>query len=261
MIIESNQDLLLSGIEKELAHNTNPSISVDCVIFGFDFEKLNVLLLERKLTDNNGNEIFRDHSLIGNHIKFDESLDDAAKRILHKTTGLSDIYLDQFYTFGSPDRLKKERANKWLSSTGRDPNRRVVSTGYLSLVNTNRVKIEETPRHANWHDIITIGDLAFDHNLILDKALEALKTKIKSEPIAFELLPQKFTLSQLQKIYEVVLGTEIDKRNFRKKALLADYIVPLNEKQKKVAHKPAQLFMFSRDIYEATKKEDLNFNF
>ena len=247
-------------IEAELGDNTNPYISVDCVIFGFDFEKLNVLLLERCLADEKGTLVFRDHSLVGHHIRTEESLDEAASRVLLATTGLSNIYLEQFYVFGSPNRLKKERAKTWLRYINRDPDQRVVSVGYFSLVNTNAVHVSYTEKHAGWFDIKEIGELAFDHNEILNKGLEALRRKIKSEPIAFELLPPKFTLTQLQKLYEVVLGIEIDKRNFRKKAQQANYIVPLNEKQKDVSHKPAQLFMFSRDIYEATKKEDFSFS-
>jgi len=239
---------------------TYPYISVDCVIFGFDFERLNVLLLERVLEDENGNQVFSDHSLVGHHVKINESLDEAAARILLETTGLSNIYLEQFYAFGARDRLSKERTKLWLKATGRDPDQRIFTVGYFSLVNTNAVNVSYTQRHASWFDIHEVEELAFDHNEILDKGLEALRRKIKSEPIAFELLPPKFTLSQLQKLYEVVLGIEIDKRNFRKKALQASYIVPLNEKQKDVSHKPAQLFMFSRDIYEATKKEDFSFS-
>jgi hypothetical protein len=241
--------------------DTNPHISVDCVIFGFDFEKLNVLLLERRLDNPDGSLVFCDQSLVGQHIKINESLDDAAARILHETTGLSDIYLEQFYTFGSPDRLNKERAKIWLKSIGRNPATRVITIGYFSLVNTHDVEISYAPRHASWCDIKTVENLAFDHDHILKKGLEALRHKIKMEPIAFELLPQKFTLSQLQKLYEVVLDIKIDKRNFRKKALQSDYIVALREKQKDVLHKPAQLFMFSKEIYHATKQEDFSFNF
>jgi hypothetical protein len=244
-----------------MTDQTNPHISVDCVIFGFDFEKLNVLLLERKLENPDGSLVFCDQSLVGQHIKNNESLDAAAARILHETTGLSNIYLEQFFTFGCPERLKKERARIWLQSIGRNPNERVITTAYFSLVNTHDVEISYSPRHACWCDIKTVKNLAFDHDHILQKGLEALRNKIKSEPIAFELLPKKFTLTQLQKLYEAILDINIDKRNFRKKAIQSDYIVPLSEKQKDVSHKPAQLFMFSRDVYHATKKEDFGFNF
>jgi 8-oxo-dGTP diphosphatase len=240
---------------------TIPHVSVDCVIFGFDFEKLNVLLLERTLKNDDGSIVFSDHSLVGQHIMDNESLDDAAYRILLETTGLSDIYLEQFYAFGSPNRLHKERARLWLKSIGRNPEIRVVTVGYYSLVNTLAVNVSYSQRHASWFPINEVRGLAFDHDHILKRALEALRIKIKSEPIAFELLPVKFTLSQLQKLYEVILDIGIDKRNFRKKVLQSNYIVPLNEKQKDVTHKPAQLFMFSRDVYHATKKEDFSFNF
>jgi len=244
-----------------MIEDTNPNISVDCVIFGFDFEKLNVLLIERRLEREDGSLVFCDQTLVGQHIKQKESLDDAASRILLESTGLSNIYLQQFYVFGSPDRLNKERAKIWLKSIGRNPEERIITIGYFSLVNTNAVHVSYTQRHASWYDVKKVENLAFDHDQILKKGIEALRLKIKTEPIAFELLPQKFTLSQLQKLYEVVLDISIDKRNFRKKALQSDYIVALSEKQKDVLHKPAQLFMFSRDIYNATKKEDFSFSF
>lgn len=244
-----------------MTDQTNPHISVDCVIFGFDFEKLNVLLLERKLENPDGSLVFCDQSLVGQHIRNDESLDAAASRILYETTGLSNIYLEQFFTFGCPERLNKERARIWLKSIGRNPDERVITTAYFSLVNTHDVQISYAPRHACWCDIKTVKNLAFDHDIILQKGLEALRKKIKTDPIAFELLPKKFTLTQLQKLYEAILDISIDKRNFRKKAIQSDYIVALNEKQKDVSHKPAQLFMFSRDVYQATKKEDFSFNF
>jgi len=244
-----------------MAQSIIPHISIDCVIFGFDFEKLNVLLLERTLKDEKGKTVFSDHSLVGQHIMDNESLEDAAYRILLETTGLSDIYLEQFNAFGAPNRLEKERAKLWLKSIGKNPDERVITVGYYSLVVTSAVNVSYSQRHASWFPIKEVKSLAFDHDLILKKALEALRRKIKSDPIAFELLPIKFTLSQLQRLYEVVLDISIDKRNFRKKVLQSNYIVPLNEKQKDVTHKPAQLFMFSRDVYNATKKEDFSFNF
>jgi 8-oxo-dGTP diphosphatase len=244
-----------------MLEGTNPNISVDCVIFGFDFKTLNVLLLERKLIDEKSYPLISDYSLVGQHIQTNESLDEAAARILFETTGLKNIYLEQFYSFGSPKRLIDEKSQLWLKFIGLNPLGRIITIGYFSLVNKKAIHITNTERHATWFDIKEIGKLAFDHNHILKKALEALRLKIKSEPIAFELLPRKFTLSQLQKLYEVILDIQIDKRNFRKKALQSDYIVALTEKQKEISRKPAQLFMFSRDVYDATKKEDFSFNF
>lgn len=244
-----------------MSNNICSNISVDCVIFGFDFSQLNVLLIERKLEDDKGKTLFFDHTLVGNHVRVEETLDAAATRILKESTGLSNIYLEQFYTFGDPKRLKKDRAKIWLKSIDKNPDARVVSIGYFSLINISDVHVSYTQRHASWYNTDNIENLGFDHNEIFEKAKEALQTKIKTHPIAFELLPQKFTLSQLQKLYEVVLEIEIDKRNFRKKVATATYIVPLNEKQQNVSHKPAQLYIFSREIFEATKKKDFNFSF
>ena len=236
-------------------NNIIPNISVDCVIFGFDFEKLNVLVIERKLEDESGKNVFIDHTLVGHHVRRGETLDESAARILKDSTGLSNIYMEQFYTFGNPSRLHKDRAQLWLKAIGLNPESRIISIAYFSLININKVNLPKTERNACWMAVNKIEVLGFDHNKILEKALIALQTKIKTQPIAFELLPQKFTLTQLQKLYEVVLGIEIDKRNFRKKVTSATYIIPLNEKQKNVSHKPAQLYMFSREIYEVTKKK------
>lgn len=255
--LEKNHPL----VETEMSVDINPHVSIDCVIFGFDFEKLNVLLVERSLENEKGELLFCDQSLVGHHTKYFESLEDAAYRVLKKLTGLSEIFLEQFHVFSHPDRLKKERDKLWLKSIGRDIEKQVISCGFFSLVNTNEVSVSYIPKHAKWCDIKEVGELAFDHNDILEKGLAALRLKIKHEPIAFELLPKKFTLTQLQKLYEAVLGIEIDKRNFRKKVHNVDYIVALNEKQTGVAHKPAQLFMFSKEVYNATQKEVLNFQF
>lgn len=238
----------------------NQNISVDCVIFGFDGEQLNVLLVDRTLNDTQGNLLFTDHTLTGNHIYEHEDLDDAANRILFDLTGLTNIYLDQFGAFAHPDRLKKEADQQWLVASGRNPANRIVTVGYFSLLATKKVTLEWKGRNVKWYPLPEIGELAFDHKQILNKALAALRNKLRHEPIGFELLPEKFTLSQLQKVYEVILGTSLDKRNFRKKIARMKYLIPLDEKQKGVAHKPAQLYIFSRDVYEKTKREMFDFS-
>ncbi len=234
-------------------------ISVDCVIFGFDFEKLNVLLVDRTLSDAKGNELFTDMTLTGNHIYEGETIQAAADRILFDLTGLKNIYLEQFRTFAHPDRLNKENDRKWLLHDNRDPDKRIVSIGYFALLSTQKVTLEWKGRNVKWVPVDEVGELAFDHNLILSEALKAMRSTILHEPIGFELLPTKFTLSQLQKVYEIILDTGFDKRNFRKKVSRMSYLMPLDEKQKGVAHKPARLYMFSREVYENTKKEILNF--
>lgn len=239
----------------------NNYISVDCVIFGFNYNQLSVLLVERTLTNNKTGEIeFSDHSLAGNHIYEDETIEDAASRILYDLTGLKDIYLDQFKTFAHPDRLKRERDQKWLLHDGRNPNNRIVTVGFFALLSTQNVSLEWKGRNVEWVPYHEIDDLCFDHKLILDSALESLRSKIVTEPIGLELLPEKFTLSQMQRVYEIILGKEFDKRNFRKKVLKMKYLIPLDEKQKGVAHKPARLYMFSREVYEKTRKNMLDFS-
>jgi len=239
----------------------NHNISVDCVLFGFDFEQLNVLLVERTLTKENTEEIiFSDLTLAGNHIYQDENLDQAASRILFDLTGLENIYLEQFASFCSPLRLVKPNDQIWLKHSGRNPKNIIITTGYFSLLNNQNVTLQWKGRNVKWYPVNDVKELAFDHKEILDKALLALRRSLLDEPIGFELLPEKFTLSQLQKLYEVVLGTELDKRNFRKKISRMKYLIPLDEKQTGVAHKPARLYMFSKEVYEKTRKEYLSFN-
>ena len=238
----------------------HPNISVDCVIFGFDFEKLNVILIERTLVDSEtGKILIDDHTLPGAHIYKNEPLEDAARRILFKLTGLHDIFLEQFYTVGDPDRLKNPVDRLWLSSIDRDPEEHVISICYFSLLNCNEVTIQHTDRNPQWFPVKELPVLAFDHKYILDKALTALRRKLQYEPIGFEMLPDKFTLSQLQKLYEVVFDITIDKRNFRKKLAGLKYLIQLNEKQKGVSHKPAAFYRFDQDIYEKNHSNILNF--
>lgn len=238
----------------------NKHLSVDCVVFGYDDEKLNVLLVKRTLTNpsTNSTEI-SDYTLAGNHIYQEETLIDAANRILKSLTGLENIYLEQFKTFAHPDRLKKSIDQRWLHHIGIDPSIRVASVGYFALLSTQKVTLKWMEREVKWVPLKEIGELGFDHNQILDEALTAMRRKMRHEPIGFELLPEKFTLTQLQTVYEKIFDTTFDKRNFRKKVPRMKYVVPLNEKQKGVSHKPAQLYMFSRDIYEKTKTEQFDF--
>jgi len=238
----------------------NDYISVDCVVFGYNDKELQVLLVERILTNpETGNIEFTDLTLTGNHLYEDETIEQAAYRILYDLTGFKDVFLEQFKAFAHPDRLKKENDRRWLINNGRDPEKRIVSIGFFSLLATQDVTLEWKGRNVKWVPLSKVGGLAFDHNQIIEEALLALRNKIKHEPIGFELLPEKFSLTEIQHVYEVILETEFDKRNFRKKIARMKYLIPLDEKQKGVAHKPARLYMFSRDIYEKTKKEMFDF--
>ena len=238
----------------------NPYISVDCVVFGYDSEKLNVLLVNRTLSDSEDTPpLLSDYTLTGNHVYENETVEAAANRIVFDLTGLENIYLEQFKTFADPDRLTNAKDQLWLQSIGRDPELRVVSIGFFALLSTSDITLEWKGREVKWVPVKEVGALGFDHNHILEEALKAMRNKMKHEPIGFELLPLKFTLTQLHTVYERIFDSTFDKRNFRKKVNRMKYVVPLNEKQTGVSHKPAQLYMFSRDVYEKTKTEQFDF--
>lgn len=244
------------------SHKIVPNISVDCVIFGFDFEKLNVLLVERELKDElNGEYLIKDNTLAGYHIYEDEDLDSAAARILKDLTGLDNIFLEQFATFGQLDRVAGAKDQLWFKSIRKGFAERIITVGYLALIDNTKVTLHLKDRNVKWVPVNMVEelDMAFDHKYIFEKALEALQRKVKVEPIAFELLPDYFTLSQLQKLYEALLGASFDKRNFRKKVAQMHYVIALKKKQKGVAHKPAQYYLFSREVYEKTRKGRISF--
>jgi 8-oxo-dGTP diphosphatase len=217
------------------------ALTVDCVVFGFDDAELKVLLIER------GQEPFKGKwALPGGFVRVEETLDDAARRELAEETGLQNVFLEQLYTFGT---------------VARDPRERVVSVAYYALVklSDHKAKAATDAANAEWFPISKLPSLAFDHAEIAGKALARLHGKVRYEPIGFELLPPKFTLSQLQHLYEAIVGTELDKRNFRKKVLGFGLLTPLNETRMTGRHRPAQLFRFDADKYEKLKKRGFNF--
>ena len=245
-----------------ISHKIVPNISVDCVIFGFDFEKLNVLLVEREMKDKkNGEILIKDHTLAGYHIFEDEDLDSAAARILKGLTGLDNIFLEQFGAFGQLDRVSSPKDKMWLDYINKGFADRVVTVGYLALIDNTKVTLTLKDRNVAWFPVSAVQEMemAFDHRYLFHTALEALQRKVKVEPIVFELLPDYFTISQLQKVYEAVLGTSFDKRNFRKKVAQMHYVIPLRKKQQGVPHKPAQYYLFSREVYEKTRKGRISF--
>jgi len=218
-----------------------PALTVDCVVFGFDESELKVLLIERALEPFKGS-----WALPGGFVHVDETIDDAARRELAEEAGLTNVFLQQLYTFGAVDR---------------DPRERIVSVTYFALVKLSdyNARAAADAADAKWIPISKIPKLAFDHAEILTAALERLKGKVRYQPIGFELLPPKFTLSQLQHLYETVLGTGLDKRNFRKKVLSFGLLIPLKETQMVGRHRPAQLFRFDADKYEKLKKRGFHF--
>jgi 8-oxo-dGTP diphosphatase len=223
-------------------------LSVDCVVFGFDEEKLKVLLIQQKQPTEGKKLSHLQMALPGNLVEESESLDEAAQRVLQELTSLQGIYLRQFHTFGDPDRVRSLKDQEWLRSFRRNPDRRVVTVGYYSLVKMEDYNpiASSFAKKAQWIDVYKIPELAFDHNIVIHEALKMLRHELIADHIGFELLPEKFTLSQLQKLYEIILDKKLDKRNFRKNVLKNNQVKALNEKQKGVLHKPAQLFKFDK---------------
>jgi 8-oxo-dGTP diphosphatase len=217
------------------------ALTVDCVVFGFDEGDLKLLLIERDLEPFAGK-----WALPGGFVRVEESLEDAARRELEEETGVSKVYLEQLYTFGTPDR---------------DPRERVVTVAYYALVklSDHRVKAATDARNAEWFSVSDLPGLAFDHEEIIEVALARLKGKLRYEPIGFELLPPKFTLTQLQHLYETVLEAGLDKRNFRKKLLGMDLLLETDEIEQDVAHRAARLYRFNEAKYKQLKKKGFNF--
>jgi len=241
--------------------NFNPHLSVDCVIFGFDGESLKVLLIERSKSNFSTIEDSK-YKLPGDLIHKMEALDGAAERILYELTGLKDIFLKQFSVFSNPNRIPENGDRRWLEETSGVKISRVVTTAYYSLIRIHKSKTENEINHnASWHDVSKLPSLAFDHEEIILKGLGSLRDEVRFEPICFALLPKKFTVRQIQSLYEVIVGQELDNRNFRKKLLKASYIELLDEKQSGVAHKPASYYRFDKEKYETSRTEQYYYNF
>ena len=218
-----------------------PALTTDCVIFGFDGLKIKVLLIERGIEPYKGMWAFP-----GGFVHEDESTEEGAKRELKEETGLENIFIEQLYTF---------------SDISRDPRGRVVSVAYYALVNLKDHKViaGDDAKNARWFGIDEIPSLAFDHEKIFRTALLRLKGKIRYQPIGFELLPEKFTLSELQHLYEAILEIKLDKRNFRKKIKKMNLLIELEEKQQNVRHKAANYYKFDKQKYEELMLKGFNF--
>ena len=213
------------------------ALTVDCVVFGLDDEQLKVLLIRRAAAPFAGR-----WALPGGFVGVGESLDAAARRELEEETGLQLAYVEQLYTFGAVDR---------------DPRERVVTVAYFALVKAidHEVQAATDAIDAAWVPVDQLPKLAFDHARIFAVARERLRSKVRYEPIGFELLPRKFTLTRLQRLYEVVLGRELDKRNFRKKVLALGILDELDEVEQNVAHRAARLYRFDERNYKELKKQ------
>lgn len=217
------------------------AFTVDNVIFGFDEGDLKVLLIKR------GEEPYMgDWALPGYFVYPDEDLDGAANRVLKELTGLTNVYLEQVKTFGAVNR----------HTFGR-----VITIAYFSLIKISNYIIQPASiaLQAQWHSVADARNLAFDHDEILKACFDRLKWLVRSRPVGFELLPPKFTLIELQHLYEAILETELDKRNFRKKILSMDLLIDLGEIQEGVAHRPARLYQFDLRRYQELLEEGFSF--
>lgn len=218
-----------------------PALTVDAVVFGLDEGDLKVLLIQRGLEPYLGA-----WALPGGFVGVGESLDDAVRRELAEETGLENVFLEQLYTFGEPER---------------DPREHVVSVAWYALVNLSdhRVRAASDAGDAAWFCIDDIPPLAFDHQRVLTIAYERMRGKIRYQPIGFELLPEKFPLRMLQGVYEKILDRPLDKRNFRKKILGMDILEELAEIETDVSHRAARLYRFDEKAYDRKVKQGFNF--
>lgn len=226
----------------------NPHVSVDCVIFGFDGSQLKVLLIERSIVDDN--KQYNDKKLPGSIILKNEDLDDAANRVLNELTGLKNIYLSQFRSFGNPKRTENPRDILWLENTMQLKIGRIVTVGYVALIKIDRkIQFKTETTQANWYDlnVASTTNLAFDHLEIIKTGLEHIRHSMDIEPsLLFELLPRKFTITQLQILYDTIHQCNSDVRNFRKKVAQWPYVVALDELEEGVAHRAARLYKYKK---------------
>lgn len=217
------------------------ALSIDCLIFGFRNCELDVLLIKHAEGISKGR-----WALPGGWIRYNESVDNAASRLLTSLTGVSNIFLEQLHVFGDVNRY---------------PGKRVITITYYALINADNYSLRAgfTASDAQWFKIHLVPRLPYDHNKILKQGFQHLKHKVRHEPIGFNLLPKKFTLHQIQKLYEAILETELDKPNFRRKLLNMNLLVPCDEKQQDVSHRAANFYRFDKKIYKHLKESGFTF--
>ena len=219
----------------------HPSVTTDCVIFGFDGGKLKVLLVERGLEPYKGRWAFP-----GGFVKMDESCEEGALRELEEETALKGTYVQQFHTYSDPNR---------------DPRERVTTVAFFALVRIQEVEAGDDANKAQWFAIDEVPQLAFDHDVILRDALKRLRERIHFQPIGFELLPEKFTMRQLQNLYEAILDVHFDRGNFSKKMLHFNILTPLEETVRPTPKREARLYRFNKESYDDLKQKGFRLEF
>lgn len=217
------------------------ALSIDCLVFGFRNGELDILLIKHAEGISKGK-----WALPGGWIRYDESIDAAANRLLTSLTGVSNIFLEQLRAFGEVDRY---------------PGKRVITIAYYALINADNYSLSAgfTASDAQWFKMREVPRLPYDHNKILKTGFHSLQHRVRHEPIGFNLLPKKFTLHEIQKLYEAILETEMDKPNFRRKLLNMNLLVPCDEKQRDVSHRAATLYRFDKKIYKRLKETGFTF--
>lgn len=216
-------------------------LTVDCVIFGFAENKLKVLLIKSDL------ELFKGKlSLLGDIVQNNEELDAAAYRILKERTGMNDVFLEQVRAFGG---------------TSRHPGGRVITIAYCSLLNIHHHELKIHANHLHWHSVATLKEMAFDHKQIVDACYAWLQKRIQEHPLGFNLLPDKFSLRELQNLYEAILGVSLDRRNFRKKFASMDLLIDIDEMEQDVPHRPGKLYKFNFEKYAKSKRKWVGIDF
>jgi 8-oxo-dGTP diphosphatase len=223
--------------------STYPTVplTVDCVIFSFEENALKVLLIKSDLAQ------FQDKlTLLGDNVQIHEDLDTAANRVLKERTGMNNVYLEQVQTFSKPDR---------------HPGGRVITTVYASLLNIKHHELIIHDNELKWHHVNQISEMAFDHKQILEVCTKWLQKKVQEEPLAFNLLPVKFSLRQLQNVYEAILDVKLDRRNFRKKFASMGFLNDANEMETHVTHRPGKLYTFDFEQYQQKKRHFIGIDF
>lgn len=216
-------------------------LTVDCVIFGFEENKLKILLIKSDLEQYKGK-----FSLLGDFVQDNEELDDAAYRILKQRTGMENVFLDQVRAFGNPVR---------------HPGGRVITIAYCSLLNIQHHALNIHENEIEWVSLESLTEMAFDHLSIVNVCYSWLQKKIQEHPLGFNLLPEKFSLRELQNLYEAILGITLDRRNFRKKFASMDLLIDTNEMEQDVSHRPGKLYQFDFNKYEKNKRKWVGIDF
>lgn len=237
----SKTSLLIRNPEGLVSGYPKVALTVDCVIFGFEDNKMKVLLIRSDL------EVYKGKwSLLGDFARETETLDEAAYRVLLERTGMSDVFLDQVHTFSRPDR---------------HPGGRVITVAYCSLLNIKHHELKITENELHWHPVKNLKEMAFDHAEILQTCYKWLQKRIQEHPLGFNLLPEKFSLRELQNLYEAILDIELDRRNFRKKFFSMDFLEDTGEYEEDVKHRPGKLYQFNFQKYEQNKKKWVGIDF